>query len=150
MLNSLTFIATHQRLILIELYAVCVHNLATFSCLGKSTCTITDKLNHLQLFTYWKKKKSETENQDPLNSIFLIPRTHSGSIWNKGRGDESPQKEGSSGCLGPISANPGRKGLRPPGATFLSNTWERPTSSVSTWEGPGRFCPCPHRAQNSE
>lgn len=130
MLNSLTFIATHQRPIPIELYAVCVHNLATFSRLGKSMCTITDKLNHLQLFIYWKKK-SEMENQDPLNSIFLIPRTYSGPIWNKGRGDESPQKEGSSWSLGPISANPGRKGLRPPGATFLSNTGERPTSSVS-------------------
>ena len=57
MLNSLTFIATHQRPILIELYAVCVHNLATFSHLGKSMCTIADKLNHLQLFIYWKKKK---------------------------------------------------------------------------------------------
>ena len=56
MLNSLTFIATHQRPILIELYAVCVHNLATFSHLGKSMCTIADKLNHLQLFIYWKKK----------------------------------------------------------------------------------------------
>ena len=76
MLNSLTFIATHQSPILIELYAVCVHNLATFSRLGKFMCTITDKLNHLQLFIYWKKK---IRNGKPGSPKFYF--SHSKNIF---------------------------------------------------------------------
>lgn len=71
-------------------------------------CTITDKLNYLQLFTYLKKKKKL------LNGGTGLPKflsSHSKNLFrvSLGTGEEenqSPQQEGSRGCPEPTSADP--------------------------------------------
>lgn len=80
MLSNLTLAAPLRRPVLIELYAVGVHILATLPCSVNPHVALAGKSNYLELLPCFGKE-SQMEDQGPLIPIFHIPNTS----------DESPQ-----------------------------------------------------------